>query len=106
MDVLGQPLALAHEDRTEPRDEVFHRTRLTLGGDRIVKAIVVNLSPHGLMARADADIAMGESIRLALPVIGATTATVRWSLGGRIGCRLDQPIDPATYGSVLTAARG
>lgn len=94
----------AGEDRTEPRDEVHHRTRATLADHRRVPVIVVNLSPHGLMARTDAEIAVGEWITIALPAVGTVGAVVRWSLGGRIGCQLEHPIAAREYGALLAAA--
>lgn len=94
------------DGRAEPRDEVYHRTRMTLADRRVVSGLVVNLSPHGLMVRTDAEIAGGEQLRIALPVVGTVGASVRWSLGGRIGCRLDHAIAPRDYRALLAAAGG
>ncbi len=102
--MTGEPFRHLHEERAEPRDEVYHRSRATLAGQRSVPVTVVNLSPHGLMARIDADIAAGDLLKVRLPVVGDVTAAVRWSLGGRIGCQLDQPIDPRSYARLLAAA--
>ena len=94
------------DDRAEPRDEVFLRTRIRLADTRVVAATVVNLSPHGLMARTDVDVAVGEWLTVTLPVIGTVAAAVRWSLGGRIGCQLEHAIEPRQYRALLTAAGG
>ena len=98
------PVHLSHEDRAQPRDEVYHRTRATLADRRSITVMVVNLSPGGMMARAEAEIAVGERLTLQLPVVGIVTAAVRWSLGGRIGCQFDRPIDQRDYSALLAAA--
>ncbi|TPG14594.1 PilZ domain-containing protein [Sphingomonas oligophenolica] len=95
----------AKDDRGEPRDEVFHRSRAILPDRRSVPIVVVNLSPHGLMIRSDAPISAGEWIKVALPVVGDVDAAIRWALGGRIGCQLDRPIAAAQYYAVLAAMR-
>ena len=57
------------------------------------------------MARCDADIPVGAAVTVTLPVAGAFAAEVRWSLGGRIGCKLAQEVPPALYQFVLAAMR-
>lgn len=106
MSVTTQPMRPAIDDRAEPRDEVYHRTRLTLVDHRVVTIAVVNLSPHGFMARTDVEVGVGERVAVALPVVGSRTATVRWALGGRLGCQLEHAIEPRAYRALLTAAGG
>ena len=101
---MAQPLWQTSEDRVEPRDEVYRRTRITLADRRTVPGIVVNLSPHGLMVRVEAQIAAGEWIKVELPVVGTLGAAVRWSLGGRVGCQFEQAINPGAYDEVLALA--
>ncbi len=98
-----EPLRQEFHDRAEPRDEVYCRARATLADQRSVPVTVVNLSPGGMMARAEVDIAVGEWVKVQLPVVGMVTAAVRWSLGGRIGCQFDRPIDARRYGQLLAA---
>ena len=98
------PVQQSHDDRAQPRDQVFHRARATLAGGRLATVMVVNLSPGGMMARIEAAIAVGERLTVQLPVVGVVTATVRWSLGGRIGCQFERPIEPGDYGLLLAAA--
>ena len=102
--MAAEPFRHGYEDRVEPRDEVYHRARATLADQRSVPVTVVNLSPHGMMARSDIDIVAGEWLKVQLPVVGIVSAAVRWSLGGRIGCQFDRPIDPRSYGQLLAAA--
>lgn len=101
--VATQAFRQSVDDRAEPRDEVYHRTRLTLVDRRAVTATVVNLSPHGLMLRVEAEVAVGDIVNVALPVVGIVRATVRWALGGRIGCQLERVIAPRDYGALLAA---
>ena len=94
------------DDRAEPRDEVLYRTRAVLADRRTISVVAVNVSQHGLMLRSDAAIAVGEWIKVQLPVIGTVHAAVRWALGGRIGCQLDRAVGIADYHPMLLAMRG
>jgi hypothetical protein len=93
---------LAHADsRREARDEVHHRARAFGPDARPLNVLIVNLSPHGLMARCDAPLATGDRVRIVLPVAGAVAGEVRWALGGRIGCQFDTAIDLASYYALI-----
>jgi hypothetical protein len=89
------------ENRVAPRDEVHYRARGFGPDARAVSLLVVNISAQGLMARYDHDLPVGARLRVTLPVVGVVIATVRWSLGGRIGCELDQAIGQADYFDLL-----
>ncbi len=93
------------DDRREPRQDVLHRTRVVQanGAERIVT--IVNVSAHGFMARADGEWADGDMLAVVLPDIGAVKAEVRWALGGRIGCRLLQPIELDRFTHMLHQMR-
>jgi hypothetical protein len=93
--------AVPAEVRREDRDEVHYRARAFGPDAKALTLLVVNISPHGVMARCDECYAVGERIRLTLPVVGVLIAEVRWSLGGRIGCQFDRPIDLASYYELL-----
>lgn len=77
--------------------------RVLLAATPALSLLIVNLSPHGLMARCEGAFTVGERVRIALPVVGVVIAEVRWALGGRVGCRLDQGIDRASYYELLAA---
>ena len=91
------------DDRIEPREEVYHHTRASLADRRQLSVLIVNISVSGLMLRSDATVAVGEWVRVWLPVVGDATAAVRWVLGGRIGCQFETPIAATKYHSVLAA---
>ena len=93
--------ALREDDRRWPRDEVYHRARGFDMRARELQLLIVNISPMGLMARCDAAIQAEERIRVNLPIVGTVAATVRWSLGGRLGCQFDQQVDQASYYEML-----
>jgi len=96
--------ALAYSEKREmQRDEVDYRARAYGGDAQPLSIHVVNLSAQGLMARVTGDRPIGERLHLTLPVVGDLVAVVRWSLGGRIGCELDQPIRIAEYYELLAA---
>lgn len=100
---MGHALAVTVENRAVPRDEVHYRARAIGPDSKPLSLLIVNMSALGLMARADTGYEIGDKLRVTLPVIGTINAEIRWSLGGRIGCELDQPIDQANYYALLAA---
>lgn len=89
------------DDRLAIRDEVQHRARAIGADGQPFNLLIVNISAQGLMARCDTPFEPGDKIRILLPVVGGVPAEVRWSLGGRIGCELDQQIELADYYELL-----
>lgn len=89
------------DDRTLVRDEVHYRARAIGSDGHPFTLLIVNISAMGLMARCETPIAVDERLRVVFPVIGGVMAQVRWSLGGRIGCELDQTIALADYYELL-----
>jgi hypothetical protein len=92
-----------NELRTDERIPVFYRTRGIGPGDQLMPLVIVNLSAKGLMARCRAELPAEASVQVSLPMIGTRSAKVRWSLGGRIGCEFDKPIEIEAYFEMLTA---
>lgn len=90
-----------NEQRVTDRDEVHYRARAFGPDARSHTLLVVNLSPHGLMARCDSQFEAGDRLRVTLPVIGVAVAEVRWCLGGRMGVNFDTAIDLASYYELL-----
>ena len=90
------------DDRLAARDEVHHRARGTDASGRSLQLLVVNLSPHGLMARCEQAITDGDPVTITLPVVGPIRAKVIWALGGRFGCQFDQPVPLARYYELLS----
>ncbi|KQT32268.1 hypothetical protein ASG29_10640 [Sphingomonas sp. Leaf412] len=95
----------SQDDRIAPRDETWRRVRSSDASGARLPVLVVNLSPHGLMARVDEPVAVGARLTFHLPQVGAVMAEVRWSLGGRIGCKFDATIGPEDYPRVLALMR-
>lgn len=93
------------DDRIAPRDETWRRVRVSDTRGTRLPVLVVNLSPHGLMARVDETIAAGDHLVFHLPFVGPKRAEVRWSLGGRIGCKFAEAIADETYPHVLSLMR-
>jgi hypothetical protein len=100
---MGNALAVTLDDRAMPRDEVHYRARAIGPDSKPISLLIVNMSALGMMARVDTDCPVGGRLKVTLPVVGAISAEIRWSLGGRIGCELDRPIDQATYYGLLAA---
>jgi len=85
------------EIRREGRDDVHFRAKGFGPDARQLNLVIVNISPHGMMARCEREFEIGDRIRITLPVVGVVAADIRWSLGGRIGCQFDPAIDLAGY---------
>lgn len=92
--------------RREDRDDVHYRTVARGSDGRPVPMLVVNISPNGLMARCDAAVVAEELLAITLPDLPHARATVRWALGGRIGCEFDQPLSPRAHLAMLPRLRG
>ncbi|MBV9840669.1 MAG: PilZ domain-containing protein [Sphingomonadaceae bacterium] len=89
------------EQRRAPRHEVSIRAWLHRSGQARFAIHVVDISTHGMMARSSAALAVGERVTLDLPIAGRREALVRWSLGGRIGCELLQPLSEVICTRIL-----
>lgn len=89
--------ATADDRRLVERDEVHYRARAFGPDAQPVTLLIVNISPHGLMARCERPFAEGDRMRVTLPAVGVIAAEVRWSLGGRLGASFDTAIDLASY---------
>ncbi|QNA83869.1 PilZ domain-containing protein [Sphingomonas sp. So64.6b] len=98
-------MGLAHlsfnDQRERHRVAVFHRTRGIGPDGHVISLVIVDLSVQGLMARCVADLPIGTRLQVTLPRFGTRHATVRWALGGRIGCELDHALDLADYYELL-----
>lgn len=94
--------AALKDEREEPRQNVLHRTRVSVAG-ATTPVTIANISPRGLMMRTADAFAVGDRITVELPRVGVRAAEVRWALGGRIGCRLDRMIGLADYHHMLQA---
>jgi hypothetical protein len=103
--VAASALGWVQDERSEPRDAVHHRTRAAHGDGRLLPLVVVNTSASGMMARCEAALEPGDRLRIDLPLVGALPVEVRWSLGGRIGCRMVHPLSPSDYYALLGALR-
>lgn len=91
----------ADERRVATRDEVHYRARAFGPDAQPHTLLVVNISPHGLMARCEASFAEGDRLRIMLPVVGVAVAEIRWCLGGRLGVNFESAIDLASYYELL-----
>ena len=100
MTIAGQPLT---DERSEPREPVLHRTRMIDANGAERGVTLVNVSPGGFMARCDDGLNEGDRVTVTLPRLGKVAAEIRWSLGGRIGCRLVRPLGLSDYHLLLQA---
>ncbi|USI73047.1 PilZ domain-containing protein [Sphingomonas morindae] len=92
------------ELRRAPRDIVSFRTPIRGPAGETGRAMVVDLSPFGLMARSASQVAIGEIISIALPALGERPARIIWALAGRIGAEFLSTIEAGDYARLLSAA--
>lgn len=95
--------AATSDSRSAPRDEVNYFANAFGPDAQPMKLHIVNISAKGLMARCDIRHPPGSRLRVILPVVGVVATEIRWSLGGRIGCELDHPIELSQYYELLAA---
>jgi hypothetical protein len=100
---MGLAQAVTIDHRAIPRDEVHYRAKAFGPDAKPLTLLIVNMSALGMMARADTRYDVGDRLRVILPIVGTVVGEIRWSLGGRIGCELDRPIDLADYYELLAA---
>lgn len=101
--MAGTSAVAFRDERSVGRDEVHYRARAIAPDARQIQVVIVNISALGLMARCDHEMKEGDRLHITLPVVGNVAAQVRWSLGGRIGCELEQMIALADYYALLAA---
>lgn len=97
---MNRAVVLSNQRRIE-RDEVFHRTTVSIVGRTPQRALVVDLSPLGCMVRCEAAAERGQPISIALPVMGQLDGNIVWAIMGRIGMQFGKPIGKELYDSLL-----
>ena len=98
---LGATRQVQPDRREAPRDEVYHRTRITLADGRSASVQLVNVSATGFMIRSEEELGPDTPFKIKLPRLGDRPAESRWSLAGRVGCQFGQPIGLADYLELL-----
>jgi hypothetical protein len=88
--------------RRVERDPACHILTAFGPDARELSLCVEDISPHGLMARYDRPLRVGDRLRARLPLVGMVVMEVRWCRDDRIGCRFDQAIDRATFYELLS----
>lgn len=97
MDGLAQDLTQGSHIRDNARDSMFLQAilRPLSGGNPPAFSVRVrNLSAGGLMADADAEVAIGDRITVELRNIGQVEGRIAWVRGARFGVTFDTPVDP------------
>lgn len=72
-------------------------SRLVYCGTREAAAEVGNLSFYGFRAACDAEVARGDFVSIALPVVGLVRARVAWRKAGALGAVFLKPVDIRTF---------
>ena len=91
MRTLTRPIAAAinHVARSQIRVPSFGRATLRRDGEPDLRIRIGNISRSGFMGEAATPLRAGTTVRLVVPFGRELEGTVRWSLNGRFGCRLE-----------------
>lgn len=91
--------------RSPERDECDYATLLSHGSTLRAEGLMVDISRMGCCIRSSLSVNKYDRVRILLPVVGDSKATVAWALRGVFGCAFEKPIDEATYPQVLAAIK-
>ena len=80
--------------RSADRDSLFLQASLILPGANPVTVRVRNLSPGGMLAEANVNVAQGEAVQVDLRNVGPVAGRVIWAGEGKFGIAFDRPVDP------------
>jgi len=80
--------------RGADRDSLFLQASLILPGANPVTVRVRNLSPGGMLAEANVNVAQGEAVQVDLRNVGPVAGRVIWVGEGKFGIAFDRPVDP------------
>ena len=91
MRTLTRPIkaAMHHVARSQLRVPSFARATLRRDGQPDLRIRLGNISRSGFMGETSVPLRAGQTVRLVVPFGRVVEGTVRWSLNGRFGCRLD-----------------
>ena len=91
MRTLTRPIkaAMHHVARSQLRVPSFARATLRRDGQPDLRIRLGNISRSGFMGETAVPLRAGQTVRLVVPFGRVVEGTVRWSLNGRFGCRLD-----------------
>lgn len=70
-----------------------------------IDILVRDVSERGLGGRCESELAVGESVVIALPDCAPAEGRIAWRKGQAFGVRLDAPINPATVKSPAPGER-
>lgn len=89
------------EQRRAVRDLVDMVSHVSASG-RTHGVRIINISPLGLMCRTDADLYVGERVKVWLPMMRDLPAEIRWMESGRVGMEFLGAIEPRRYARMLS----
>ncbi|WP_340265957.1 helix-turn-helix domain-containing protein [Sphingobium mellinum] len=90
-----------HSD--DRRDDARWRIRLEVSGslgDDQANVVIHDISTAGMLIETNCDLAVGQSIAVALPQADAVAARIVWRNEPLFGCRFDQPLPQAAVSAV------
>jgi hypothetical protein len=89
------------DQRRAPRVLVDMVSHILIGGQSHGVRII-NISPLGLMCRAEAELMVGQRLSVWLPIVKHVRAEVRWAEDKRVGVEFLQPVEAQIYEAMLS----
>ena len=91
------------EQRAALRSDVYFRLSFDLPDGRQDIATCVNISSDGMLIRYAQAFDIDDKLTFRLPILGARTANVVWSINGKSGTQFHEPISEQDYIPLLRA---
>jgi len=90
--------------RTTPREQVVIEGLCVIGERDKEAALVTDLGLQGCRVRTEAvGVTRSEALQLWLGEFGPVAGKLKWTKGGSLGVRFDQPLDEGTLEALLAA---
>jgi len=93
------------ERRRSPRHRLCLDVSIEGASSATSRGVIHELSRTGFLLEADAQLAPGESLQLALPETGKISSRVIWNCGLHYGCEFERPLSPAAVSAAMLNAR-
>lgn len=99
----NSPNYVGLDQRAAKRSDVYFRLSFDLPDGRQDIATCVNISSDGMLVRYPEAFELDDKLIFRLPILGARSATVVWSINGKSGTQFDEAISEQDYIPLLRA---
>lgn len=93
--------AIVPDDRRSRRTEIRLAATIDVGAGRVFKAVVHNISAHGVMAEVDAPLAPGRPVSVTMAGLCSAPGRVAWMREGHVGVAFTDPLTLDQINAIL-----